>query len=529
MAQALLAVEVTGIGRYVFGTDALREIRGASALLDEFNRADMQDVVRNVAPQAEVVFVGGGTALFLLRAERAEEAAAGLERAMRNRLGISTLNTAIVEVPDDFSIKSDLRNKNYYRMLGARLVANKNVLPEVIGLQTHSLFRPCDSCGQDYAEAEVTAPNNEVKLLCGVCRRKWDNNRRLQQNFRIGKLSGFWHELQPLLSDPELLHRERPDTMGALAEVDGPPMAKTDSLALIYADGDGLGTLLREARNLSEIRQASRGVHQAMLATVARAIEGPLKPSGSLLPFDILLLGGDDLVLVTTSKRALPTAIVLAETFPTESEKQNIARPLTLSLAVVFAHPHHPFRNMLNLADGCLSAAKRERFRRRKQDPYARPFGLINYAFAGDAPGGEYALYEETVLRQKASGDAPAVLRTQRPYTVQELRQMLSLSARLADQKLPRHWLQALRETAYLPKAVGVRTGLMALARMGIDPDNLVQPGHVAREVIDELASGRPVEFPWIVDKDGLVNVWPELVDLMPLAADAEVELNART
>lgn len=529
MALALLSVEVTSIGRYVFGTDALREIRGASALLDEFNRTHMRAAVRRVAPEAEVVFVGGGTALFLLPAKRAEAAAAGLERELRDRLGISSLNTAIVEVPDDLTVSSDLQSKNYYRLLGARLVANKGTLPEVIGLQAHSLLRPCDSCGQNYAEDEVTAPDSEIKLLCGVCRRKWDNNHRLQQNFRSGNLSGFWAELTPLLQNPELLHRERPETMNDLADVDGPPSVKTDSLALIYADGDGLGTLLREARTLAEIRDASRGVHQAMLATVARAIEGPLRPSGRLLPFDILLLGGDDLVLVTTAKRALPTAMLLAETFPKESEKKNISRRLTLSLAVVFAHPHHPFRYMLNLADGCLSAAKRERFRRRKENPDARPFGLINYAFAGDAPGGEYGLYEETVLRQEAIGDVPAVLRTQRPYTVDELRRMLSLAAKLVHHKLPPHWLQALRETAYLTRAVGVRTGLTALARMGIDPDKTVQPGRIARDVIDEIAAGRPVEFPWIIDDSRLVNVWPELVDLMPLAADVEVGLNART
>ncbi|MFO7265621.1 MAG: hypothetical protein C0P62_005445 [Bacillota bacterium] len=531
MAKALLSVEVPGIRRYVFGTDALREIRGASALLDEFNRVHMPSVVTSMADEVEVVFAGGGTALFLLPSDKAEAAAARLELEMRQRLGMASLNTAIVEVPDNFTLESDLQPENYYQLLGARLVVNKGVLPEVIGLPTHSLMRPCDSCGQNYAEDEVPAPDGQVKLLCGVCRRKWDHNRRLQQSFREGRLSGVWLELQPLLSRPDLLHRERPETTEQLAEADGPPPEKNNSLALIYADGDGLGTLLREARSLAEIRAASRGVHQAMLASVAAAIEGPLQPTekSKWLPFDILLLGGDDLVLATTARRAFETAMVLAETFPKESAKQNIPRPLSLSLAVVFAHPHHPFRFMLDLADGCLRAAKRERFRRRKEQPDTDVFGLINYAFAGDAPGGDYAAYEDAHLRQEAVGDAPAVLRTLRPYTVDELKRMLRLAARLAEHKLPPQWLQALRETAYLDKVVGIRTGRMALARMGMDPERGTQPGDVARQVIDEIANGRPVEFPWIIDGDRLVNVWPELVDLMPLVRDMEVERSGRT
>src|SRR5690606_1545188 len=118
------------------------------------------------------------------------------------------------------------------------------------------------------------------------------------------------------------------------------------------------------------------------------------------------------------------TAMVLAETFPKESAKQNIQRPLSMSLAVVFAHPHHPFRFILDLADGCLRAAKRERLRRRKEQPDTDVFGLINYTIGGDAPGGDNAAYVNAHLRQDAVGDAPAVLPTLRPYTVDELEHM---------------------------------------------------------------------------------------------------------
>lgn len=524
MTKALLSLEVSGIGRYVFGTDALREIRGASSLLDRFNRTHMQRAVQAVSPQAETVFVGGGTALFLLPKEDAEPAVEGLERQMRDRLGITALNSAIVEVPADFDLDSDLHGNDYYRRLGARLVANKGKLPGVLGLPAQGLFRPCDGCGLEYAEDQVSAPGREMVLLCGVCRRKWDNNHRLQQELRGGTLTGFWEELAPLLKSPDVLRLARPETMDALARADGATTVKNNSLALIYADGDGLGTLLREAATLRQIGDASIGVHRAMLASVAKAIDGPLRPglgqNGDTLPFDILLLGGDDLVLVTTAARAFPTAIALAKAFPEESTRQGIAPRLTLSLAVVFAHPHHPFRYTLELADGCLSAAKRERFRRLRSGEFdGSPQGLINYAFAGDAPGGDYGAYESSILSQPAIGNNPPIVRTMRPYIAAELERMLLQAAKLKQHGLPPHWLQALRETGWLDKTTAIRTGLLALTRMGLDPEHRNDKGDIARSVIEELAAGREVHFPWIVDGDGLLNVWPELIDLMPFAA----------
>ena len=40
MPQYLVVTDTPGIKKYVFGTDALAEIRGASALLDRLNRAE---------------------------------------------------------------------------------------------------------------------------------------------------------------------------------------------------------------------------------------------------------------------------------------------------------------------------------------------------------------------------------------------------------------------------------------------------------------------------------------------------------
>ncbi len=43
MPQFLVVIDTPGIKQFVFGTDALAEIRGASALLDRLNRRETQE------------------------------------------------------------------------------------------------------------------------------------------------------------------------------------------------------------------------------------------------------------------------------------------------------------------------------------------------------------------------------------------------------------------------------------------------------------------------------------------------------
>lgn len=46
MERFLLITDTTGIKQFVFGTDALAEVRGASALLDRLNRVETERILR---------------------------------------------------------------------------------------------------------------------------------------------------------------------------------------------------------------------------------------------------------------------------------------------------------------------------------------------------------------------------------------------------------------------------------------------------------------------------------------------------
>ena len=67
----LVVTDTPGIKQFVFGTDALSEVRGASALLDRLNRHRTEPALRDNLPAGatcKTVFANGGTGQFIVDA-----------------------------------------------------------------------------------------------------------------------------------------------------------------------------------------------------------------------------------------------------------------------------------------------------------------------------------------------------------------------------------------------------------------------------------------------------------------------------
>src|SRR4051794_19962265 len=92
MERFFLVTDTPGIKQFVFGTDALAEVRGASALLDRLNRVETECILRESLPPGTsltVVYANGGTGQFIIDADRAavERAVAALARKYREATG----------------------------------------------------------------------------------------------------------------------------------------------------------------------------------------------------------------------------------------------------------------------------------------------------------------------------------------------------------------------------------------------------------------------------------------------------------
>jgi hypothetical protein len=140
-------------------------------------------------------------------------------------------------------------------------------------------------------------------------------------------------------------------------------------LALIQADGNGVGSGLDKDRNGSE-RAAFFHQNRVLLRrAVKKAIDSHCPETGRA-PLIPLMLGGDDLLLVARAEIALPFVVTLC----TELEalqKDRSGFILTLGVGVVFAKHTIPIHRLHEVAEQLTSSAKR-RFRRFKDEEAKR-------------------------------------------------------------------------------------------------------------------------------------------------------------
>jgi hypothetical protein len=105
---------------------------------------------------------------------------------------------------------------------------------------------------------------------------------------------------------------------------------------------------------LEQLKDFAESVDEAIFQAMGDAIRRHLPAQGEKLPFEILLVGGDDIVMVTSATLALQVAHTLAERFQHHTSGQH-----TLSTSVVLAPVTYPFSLQRQLAEDTLKEAKK--------------------------------------------------------------------------------------------------------------------------------------------------------------------------
>ncbi len=129
-------------------------------------------------------------------------------------------------------------------------------------------------------------------------------------------------------------------------------------LALIHADGNGVGS---GAGKTDSERAAYFHKNRVLLRrAVQKAIDAHCPDTGKA-PLIPLMLGGDDLLLVSRAAIALPFTVTLCEELDA-LQKDSTGFTLTLGVGVVFAKHTIPIHRLHEVAEQLASSAKR-RFR----------------------------------------------------------------------------------------------------------------------------------------------------------------------
>ena len=471
----VIQIDIPSIKSYVFGTDPLNEVRGASALLDRLNRSEMNRVLceRLGASAIEPIYANGGAAQFLAQTndEAAVEAACRhLVRYMRDQTaGEVGVAYGVAPLQDADSYREAARLAHY------RLRCQREFGGVRHGASTLPVVRECTSASHLPATRHLVRGAEGPILLSEASHRKAQEGR----DARVGNLWSGWMKY---------LRRAGPwpakDVWGTLrcreiTEI-GERSSRGGYLGVVYADGNAMGRIVQAlnradtCRHFSEIVDQSirtacfSGLTKVMGGEVKQVRERADQDSSSSptavrpLPADILLLGGDDLLVALPADRALDFALHVSNEFERLTREKIAAlrddtvqaffqdrigdNGFTISCGVAIARSTHPFYLSLDLAEHLLGNAKRP----------------IDGGVAGAASDASAtaridfhvmagaASHSIEQVREHTYGAATAVPRTLRPLTTAQLQSLRAAVGELRRAKFPRTKLHELEDAALI-------------------------------------------------------------------------------
>lgn len=408
-------MDTNHIKQYVFPTDRLQEIRGASSILDRLNRDEMDKIASQVGGKLVRVYANGGSGLFVIASDKAKEFGRAVQKTYRKQTkGAGSITYAIQELPENFpETGPELWDEPIpveLELLRYRLQREKNCSQEIVSVPSHPFMHTCDACGIRYAEGRDKSDeqdldeqdsdeqdlNEQDELYCSSCWEKRHEDRlvkmplkdylNLQQSAESRRIrSPLWHRVITALRKPDYNYKisaktRRPNDFNDFQQFAG----MKGYLGPIYADGNGMGAKTDKFATLGEWRNLAKEVDGAVYEAVCQAIQTHLpvekwNQSGSknLFPFDLLLLGGDDVLMVTPASVAMDVALAIAKRFHKLTGKQH-----TLSVGVVLAPVKYPFGQLEDLSEETLKFAKTEGARRSEEtqpEPTAYGETFINF------------------------------------------------------------------------------------------------------------------------------------------------------
>jgi len=485
MSKALVAFDTDKIKSYIFATSALKEIVGASALIDSFNRDEIFSIIKEQDPTAEKVYADAGAGLFKVNASRADNIVIDVEKSFRKTMPSGSISGAWVPEEDDFKLQ--------YELLSLKLRQKKDgkiyyYTPPGAGI----FIKNCTSCGNDYAcqhEEDGTIERDVAgeDYLCIDCWKKRKKDREIKRQISMLKKSHerskdsdnyfLWSRLADSLKEknPEIYNKDGffarpPETFSDLAEMSEPK----NYMALVYADGDGFGNEISRLSTIEEIRKFSDVVDSSIFEAMLECIDKHLQPVGGYFPFNILFHGGDDLVMVTKADKGIDVAKDFCEIFSQNAQKAGFN--LTMSASVTITHGKYPFINLLSLGENSLAFAKNRGAQRRKKNPGLFDHtGFINFQVIHSSSGRSFQEDYQTVYTGESSqdnGSAKKMLRTLRPYTPQEIEKLLAL---IDDfQEFPRNKLYVLQESIFMGYNNSVLQMMSVISRLSENNRHLV-------------------------------------------------------
>lgn len=408
----IVMLDINKIHDYIFGTNKLKEIRGASILLDRLNRKDAIDELTNnnhYINKWDCIVKGGGNIKVLFESESDATKYIKFLKKLFNDNAFGVDVTIILSEKDDSWTDEKWIDKAERKLQIEKL--SKQQKKQII---SSGYFKTCQACGLYPAEEKKTD-----RFICKGCFQKIDKSEEYKEMEIYNQL------FNSIGFEPKL-----PKEFGKIGNKSYPK----GYIGFIYADGNSIGEYIREEiKGFDEHKKFSENIEKATFDATIYAIKNNFEKD---FTFQIILAGGDDLIMVVPAHKAIPITIDFCDHFNNNTEINNI----TTSAAVILCHDSVPIKNVLESAEKLLKNAKTNS--RKDGNKCYIDFLAMTGSSLGDPISNrkkelEYLDYNKDILL------------TMRPYSIEGIQKLYNNIKKLKTKKFPKNKLNALHTSLF--------------------------------------------------------------------------------
>lgn len=347
MSKYLYGAAVQGIQDFIFKTNKLQHIVGASELVEEICTHVFDDYAQN----GEDVVRAAGNIKFIFENEKdCKKAVREFPRKVMTMAPGITISQAVVPMDGDFSNAVDLIEA---RLKEQRNKPSSSVTSGLVGIKR------ANNTGLPITSTETTEEDGSKKVLY------FDDATKAKQN----KANEKEHNLRGLCK------KSFGDFYGKIAYNISDITGKNDWIAIIHADGNGLGKVVQTVGKKKDVYKAfSKKLSEATTEAAHQAYKEVSWPfdAREAIPIRPVVLSGDDMTVIIRGDIALDYANAFIKAFEKETRKalgdilrsehvfENDKDYLTACAGIAFIKSSFPFYYGYELAEDLCSQAKKD-------------------------------------------------------------------------------------------------------------------------------------------------------------------------
>ncbi len=493
--RTLVLLDTDRIHDFVFSTNKLKEIRGASTILNELNLVKTKEIMKkHMKDETGKIFLGGGSGKFIFEdMSHAHNFCKEIEDAYRlYSAGEASITTAVVPYDDNAFVKSLYNGEKELRR-------NKDFKCKHVQLLSDHYFMMCESNGMLPAEFKIKTPEDKQPAVSYACSKKIENSKDGKNSFFEEFVNYIEKAENTSLQEKKVknnwctvsknnLKRLLPEDINSIGDY------SNGYVGLIYADGNRMGQKLQKLESKDDYATFSKDILKSTKSAIFEALAKNLKLEHQF-PFEILLLGGDDLLLIVPADKAIEITIDFCDKFKSNLKKHN----LSISAGVVITHANYPIHQMIDYGEQLLKSAKKKGNEFPNEETNYIDFMVIKNPI-------QSKVFDMRINEMIYKSEDNRELRLfQRPYTTEQLSEIVEKIRTLKyEGKFPRSRLKQMYQSLFRGKNQAMLDYCMLISRLDKD----------CRTVMMEEFFECCDLFPWQSTTDGLETPFLDVIEL---------------